>query len=853
MTAGRLALLLLAATPAVAVAFQNPQIEPVLVDLKLGRLASRTVPAHRSGDTPLIPLFQFLELAELGRKQGADGSLTTTLQPGNVTVTVDPGRRRLVVAGEERPLGPTELLVQNGEIFVSTSVLSRIADLRWQTSWADLEVVLANPENLPIARRYRREAVAAARLATVPGVEVQGWLRDPPSVVDGVVADYNVLVPTDPGPDGGSYAFGMGLNVLNGSLEGRVQNQGSVKEGNVRVDVGWTKVWRDNRWLSQVRLGDGYSSGPRIRALRGVAVGNVPFRRPAIVGELPFAGTLGPGWQVEAYRGGRLISFDSVNTLGQYSIDVPIQYGENPVDFLAYGPFGEVRQFSQTYRVPVDVVPAGRFEYGVSLGACRAEAPCQATGNLDARYGLSTRWTIEGGVDQFWRDTLPDLLHPYIGITGTLTNAIGIEAEVVNDAVARGLLRIEPSVGFQFLAEATRFAEDVTSPILTPEGRRQQYTLFSRVQPFGSNQGWFYLDASVDWIKAVAENSTTARLGASFQPGQIRLIPSFRWRTATRLPDGVTTTQRTWGVNAVVLPLQQLGRVLGQVTLRGNIDLDTPFDPYAVSAYASRPLSRYLRLELGGSWFRGERASLSAFFTANLPQARAYTTVERPATGEVRATEFVQGSLLYDRAFQKVSLSPGPAIQQGAVSGRVFMDMNDDGKFNPGEYVLPDVRVTVGINSERTNQQGEFRISQLPAYERLLASIDTTTLASPLWLPAFGAIEFETQPNRFVTLNIPVLSGGVIDGRVMRQAPEGNVPVPGATLILRHLKSGRTRSITTFSDGGFYALSIRPGEWEIRVDPSVVARFGTRSDPVYFNIKPTLQGESLSGITLQIR
>jgi hypothetical protein len=181
------------------------------------------------------------------------------------------------------------------------------------------------------------------------------------------------------------------------------------------------------------------------------------------------------------------------------------------------------------------------------------------------------------------------------------------------------------------------------------------------------------------------------------------------------------------------------------------------------------------------------------------------------------------------------------------------MDMNDDGKFNPGEYVLPDVRVTVGINSERTNQQGEFRISQLPAYERLLASIDTTTLASPLWLPAFGAIEFETQPNRFVTLNIPVLSGGVIDGRLMRQAPEGNVPVPGATLILRHLGTGRTRSITTFSDGGFYALSIRPGEWEIRVDPSVVSRFGTRSDPVYFNIKPTLQGESLSGITLQIR
>ena len=852
MTTGRLALLLLVATPAVAAAFQDPLIEPVLVDLKLGRLASRTVPAHRSGDTALIPLLQFLELAELGRKQGADGSLTTTLQPANVVVTVDPRRRRMLVAGQERRLDATDFLVQNGELFVSTAVLSSVADLRWQTSWADLEVVLANPENLPIARRYRREALAMARLVTMPGVEAQGWLRDPPSPVDGVVADYNVLVPTDPGPDGGSYAFGLGLNVLNGSLEGRVQNQGSVQAGEVRLDLGWTRVWRDDRWLSQLRLGDGYSSGPRLRALRGIALGNVPFRRPAIVGELPFAGTLGPGWQVEAYRGGRLISFDSVNTLGQYSIDVPIQYGENPVDFIAYGPFGEVRQFSQTYRVPVDVVPAGRFEYGVSLGACRYEAPCQATANLDARYGVSARWTVQGGVDQFWRDTLPDLFHPYAGITGTLTNAIGIEAEVVNDAVLRGLLRIEPSVGFLFLAEATRFAGSVRSPILTPDGRNRQYTLFSRVQPFGSNQGWFYLDGSVDWIEAEAEQSTTARLGASIQPGQIRLLPSFRWRT-TRPLDGPTTTKTTWGVNAVVLPLQRLGPVLGQVTLRGNIDLDTPFDPYAVSAYLSRPMGRYLRLELGGSWFRSERASLSAFFTANLPQARAYTTVERPPTGDLRATEFLQGSVLYDRAFQQVALSAGPAIQQGAVSGRVFMDMNEDGKYTDGEYVLPDVRVTVGITSQRTNQQGEFRVTQLPGYERLLAAVDTTTLASPLWLPAFGAIEFETQPNRFITLNIPVLSGGVIDGRLIRRAPEGTVPVPGATLILRHLKTGRTRTITTFSDGGFYALSIRPGEWEIQVDPAVVARFGTRADPVYFNIKQTLQGESLSGITLQIR
>lgn len=852
MTAGRLTLLLLAALPLRVSATQDPQIEPVLVDLRIGRYASRTVPAHRVADTALIPILPFLELAELGRKQGADGSVTTTLQPGNVVLTIDPRRNRLIVGGEPRPLGARDLLVQNGELFVSTAVIGRLSGLRWQTSWADLEVVLVNPEELPIGRRLRREALAAARLTSEPDLEAQGRLRDPPSLVDGIVADYNVLIPTDPGPKSGSYAFGLGLNVLGGALDTRIQNQGSLDDGKVRMDLSWTGVWRDNRWLSQVRLGDAFASGPRTRALRGVALGNVPFRRPAILGELPFSGTLGPGWQVEAYRGGRLISFDSVNALGQYSIDVPIQYGENPVDFVAYGPFGEVRQFSQTYRVALDVVPARRLEYGVSLGGCRSDAPCQATANADVRYGLSTRWTLQGGVDQFWRDTLPNLFHPYAGITGTLTNALGIEAEVVGDAVLRGLVRVEPSVAFLLLAEATRFAQGVESPILTPEDRRQQYTLFSRWQPFGADRGWFYLDGSMDWIRAEAENSRTARLGASFQPGQVRLIPSVRWRTTDPV-SGSGSTETTWGVNAVVLPLRQLGALLGHVTMRGNIDLDGLLDPYAVSAYFSRPIGRYLRLELGGSWFRGERTSLTAFFTADLPGTRAYTTVERPATGSIRATEFVQGSVLYDRGLQSASFSAGPGLQQGAVSGRVFIDLNENGRHDSGEFVLPEVRVTVGIMSQRTDARGEFRMAQLPAYERMQVSIDTTSLASPLWVPAFNAIEFSTQPNRVMTLNIPVLAGGVIDGRLTRETPAGPVPVPGATLILRHLKSGRTRTLTTFSDGGFYAMSIRPGEWEIRVDPSVVERLGSRADPVYFTIRQTLEGQSLSGVMLTIR
>jgi hypothetical protein len=255
---------------------------------------------------------------------------------------------------------------------------------------------------------------------------------------------------------------------------------------------------------------------------------------------------------------------------------------------------------------------------------------------------------------------------------------------------------------------------------------------------------------------------------------------------------------------------------------------------------------------LGGSWFTGERASLSAFFTADLPSIRAYTTVERPPTGPVRATEFVQGSVLYDRGLATTAFTAGPSIDQAGVSGRVFLDQNENGRYDPSEYVIPEVRVTVGIHSQKTNERGEFRISQLPAYEPLLASIDTTSLPSPLWVPAFGAIGVQTQPNRYLTLNIPVLAGGVIEGVLLRATAGGDEPVPGVNILLRHLRTGRIQTLQTFSDGTFYALGVRPGEWEARVDPRAVARLGTTADVIRFTLRQTLQGESLKGVTLRI-
>src|SRR5207247_9943084 len=125
------------------------------------------------------------------------------------------------------------------------------------------------------------------------------------------------------------------------------------------------------------------------------------INRPILVEDLPFAGVLPPDWSIEAYRAGHLVGFDSVDATGRYSLTLPVQYGENPVDFVAYGPFGEVRTFNRTFRALPSMVRPGTLEYAVSAGDCRVPS-CAAGANLDLGFGASRRWTLRAGLDPSW-------------------------------------------------------------------------------------------------------------------------------------------------------------------------------------------------------------------------------------------------------------------------------------------------------------------------------------------------------------------------------------------------------------------------------------------------------------------
>src|SRR5437867_2767307 len=190
-------------------------------------------------------------------------------------------------------------------------------------------------------------------------------------------------------------------------------------------------------------------TGRRVRSQRGLLVTNAPYLRPTLLGATRYDGQLDAGWTIEAYRGGDLVALDSTDARGRFAVALPVRYGENPVDFIAYGPLGEIREFNSTYHVLSELLPARQFEYGLSAGWCTTPA-CRATANLDLRYGVTERWTIRAGVEQFWRDGLGNRTHPYVATVLNPTNAWAVSVEGVGGASAAVGVQFEPSLNLRF-------------------------------------------------------------------------------------------------------------------------------------------------------------------------------------------------------------------------------------------------------------------------------------------------------------------------------------------------------------------------------------------------------------------
>src|SRR5512134_3967454 len=594
---------LAAVTPPRPAIAQTP--EPTLLEIRLGRIVSRTVEAWRAGELALLPVGAVFALAEV-RGTVTGSTAVGHLEPHGATLTVDVVARTATLDRQVLPLDPTQVLAADGEVFLDAAVLARLLGVDVLVDWAELRVDVPEAGALPVARRVEREEARRVLLAQRGGggggaVEV----AVPPARWDGLVVDYLAQAGGRDPLAAANLQLGLGADLLGGSLEVLAQSAGFGPDARRELGASWLGVWPGSDRLRQLRLGDAYATGPRARALRGASATNAPYVRDQFLHDAAFDGMTGPGWTVEAFAGGSLVAFDSSDAYGRYSVEVPVRYGENPVEFVAYGPNGEVRSFSRTYQAVQAQLPARAFEYGMSAGTCR-RAACDESANLDLRYGAGERWTVRGGLEASTR-AAGTLLQPYGAVTATPVNPLAVELEALAQGYLRAAIRFQPTADLRLGAEAASFYQGVEAPVLTAAQQTSQARVGLFWRPVPTNP-FLYVDGTVEHAGTRTGDQFSVRLGASLQRSALRVAPYVRVTSAggrSFTPDGTFL-----GVSGYLLPGPRAGPVLDGLWTRGRLEVrGAAFS--ALDLTLARNLSPAVRLEGGVAWRESERTVLT--------------------------------------------------------------------------------------------------------------------------------------------------------------------------------------------------------------------------------------------------
>jgi hypothetical protein len=720
LTAALLILSFARPTPRHFVTGDSARVVTVILEIRIGVVASATMSARRRGDSALLPVAGVLALAGVRPTSG---------------------------------LGD----------YMSSDSLSALLHATTAVDWDDLTATISDDGTLPVSRRaaraQRRQSLYAQPSAPAASAATS---RDLPVVSPTVVIDYDVSASSTLRQL--DARLGIGGDVFGGALDVDLSR---APRALIRRSAGsWQRDWPDRSWFRHLAIG-------RIRPTRGpaIATGILISTETSVRGRevdpVSVAGALGPGWEIEAYRDGVLIYAGLANSFGAFAVAMPAYHGSNSFIIAAHGPFEEQRTISRYVSIGDELLPARTGALDASIGRCELGA-CDFGANVSARYAPTTRLTAGAGV------TATSITRRLQFLPSTLLAArLGDDLNAVarysrSDASAE--VRYSPSPSFDLIASygshllgeqsvtgVLRQSGAILNGVWRPQSNRAiSGTLAVLGRGLAGEQrlcvGSFLSIASL-YLRPFASLERRAANGP--------VVPGYGWVAESLvpflLPDGTRIRGTIAGATsgdrslALTIPITRVGRIevnaqwvtavrVPQVTMTMSIDTRTA--RYQARSVTSSATSS-LRHALSGSLMLSAQSH---------PGSRRVLFVSEQMRG------------------------------RGEIAGTVFLDANTNGTRDPTEQSLSGVTILAGASAVETDSAGDYHLRDTPPFSPIVLSLDPLTLPSSGMLSQ--SVRVVPLPNGVTRVDFPVsvgplrfsLDGGRTPRRLAQDSEGGHAP-----------------------------------------------------------------------------
>ena len=555
---------------------------------------------------------------------------------------------------------------------------------------------------------------------------------------------------------------------------------------------------------------------------RGAVVTNRPVERPDSFDRTSFRGELPSGWDAELYRNGQLLGFAENRTDGRYEfLDVPLLYGQNRIEVVLYGPQGQIRRDIKVIPVGLDSIPprqtyywAGVHEAGedlIRLGEFLPISQAGWRGGVGVERGLNNKTSVAASLFSLQID---GERHNYL--EGSVRRAVGptlvelsASSNLEQGMAFRGQLLGQ--LGNSYITAESIWARGGFISDQVEEKIESRHSLaVDHSFKMGSHLVPFHIDAQYE-TRSDGWDSLDLTGRMSFNLKYLSLTGELNWEKrfselGTAAPDRF---------NARLLAN---GRI-GKVRLRGE------------AVYRLAPEKRFERVNFTGEWRAGERSDWRAElgYDAELDRGRAgigiirrfdkfslTASAEAATDGSVAAGLNLAFSLGPDPRNGKFRLSNNKLANSGQAMAIVYRDENRDGIRQDEEPLVEDVELTAGqsVTLNATDANGRAVIDNLLPFRPVLIGIDSSSLSSPYVQPALPGVVITPRPGVAVTVELPLVSAGEVEGTLVRR---GGGTIAGVGMELVDEEGRVVRETQTEFDGFFLFDGVPYGRYTVRI------------------------------------
>ena len=779
---------------------------------------------------------------------------------------IDTAQHELIIRGQRETLPETAILPADiggtNDLYVQQEILNRIWPVGMAVNLPALTLDVMGDEKMPfmqrIARKQMQELTTSRRADIAP-------------------------TPENLTPLSNKYRI-YGLPAADFETWHRYQSRGSNFEGMMNVTGVQDLAWMSANYSASFGYRDGEAINPdviRFRLerdateeeplpldLRRVELGDTRVRHSPLIGNgtsgrgmmvtssnngrdgefdrITIDGTGPIGWEVELYRNGELLTFGRVDARGEYRFeDVVLNFGNNQMRVVLYGPQGQVRESTDNYQFGSNMLRPGQLSY--TLGA------------------------VESGEDLI-RLQDDNRIDRYDGFA-------------VTGEVAYGLNRM-----------LTAYGSLNSIPTDQNFTRRDYLTLgASAALPFGSLQTEAYQDISADKAIDKRGNALDVRFITDLAGFKVNLrnalFHDFESPEAGYGPFALDRKTQIGVQRNIILSFSALGLNLDLENLkRRNGDTETIFSTRQTLGFGGVRLAHSTRTQLSNHHHNDTTGQLTA--TARMKKWRLRSTLDYDVFPETEFSAF-DGELFYqatDRlsaslfarhdmqesdtsgGFQvnydfekfigsletlwldqdgtqvtlRATTSLGPYGQDGQyimtserlgsaamARARVFMDRDSNGLFSEGDTPVSEARIRV--NNSPTNAQSDengILVAQGgTGTNDSVVTLDPASLGDPYYHSVLDGYKTSLRPGSLPSFDFPVIETGAVDGTI---AYTGGRAVQGIRLDLVNAAGDVVQSTESAYDGFYTFEYVPPGSYTVRVDPS----YGVDVPPQKITVDP---------------